>query len=82
MACGHVSNATYDDKPVCAICYGICDGAEVAVYECVGNEGLQGRKAKCRYCSNIVDSNWDLAFFEYRPEDDCDIHYNGCRGWD
>jgi hypothetical protein len=83
MACGHVSNAICDNKPVCAICYGTCDRAEVIVYECIGNTGgLEGRKAKCVYGDTIVDSRWNLQFFEYCPDKEYDKYYCGCYGQD
>ena len=82
MACGHVTTATMDGKPVCAVCYGRCDRAEIVVYECVSDTtGLESRKSKCRYCSNIVDSKWNLPFFEYNPDNEYDSHYDGCMGW-
>jgi hypothetical protein len=81
MQCGHASSATHYGSPVCAICYGKDDGAEVIVHECVGNVGLIGRKAKCLYGDSIVDSRWDLALFEYRPDCEYDRYYCGCFGF-
>ena len=82
MQCGHISMATDENlQPVCAICYGINDGAKIVIKECIGNEGLEGRKAKCLDCGKITDSSWNLAFFAYRPNDEYDTYYNGCYGW-
>ena len=82
MACGHVGNAVDENKnPVCAICDGIKSGARVAIRECVGNEGLEGRIAKCVDCGKFTESKWNLAFFEYRPDAVYDYFYNGCKGW-
>jgi len=77
MKCGHTSYATCNGKPACVICD--CTEIEREVYD---TEGLEGRKAKCSLCGQIVDSNWGLAFFEYRPDREYDSYYNGCRGWD
>jgi hypothetical protein len=82
MGCGHVSNATKDSKPICIICRDIHDGAEKVICECIGNTELEGRKAKCFYGDTIVDSRWDLAFFEYRPAHSFDGYYCGCYKWD
>ena len=82
MGCGHVSNATMGGKPVCAICRGIDDGAQVVVHEVVGSIGLEDRKARCVYCKQTIDSNWNLPFFNYLPHNDFDEYYDGCRGWD
>lgn len=45
---------------------------------------LRGRKAKCCYgCRNtIVDSDLNLAFFEFKPGSEFDKYYCGCFGWD
>lgn len=83
MKCGHTSNATRNGEPICAICCGINDGATVVIAECKGTAGLEGRKAKCMSCNNKTDSNWGLAFFEYRPKCEYDKYYCGeCYGWD
>lgn len=47
-----------------------------------GTEGLEGRKAKCPECGKIESSHWGLPFFEYRPEEEFDQYYCGCRGWE
>ena len=80
MTCGHVSNATDElNNPVCVICYGV---ENEIVCECINNNGLIGRKAKCIYGDKITDSRWDLPFFKYCPEEEFDEYYCGCYGWD
>lgn len=83
MKCGHVANAkTSDGKPCCAICVGLKEEALIVDRECEGTEGLEGRKAKCYDCGEITDSRWSLPFFDYRPDEEYDGYYDGCRGWD
>lgn len=79
MKCGHTANAEYDDgKPCCLIC-----SPKREAYEVVDNKpNLTGRKAKCTDCGEIVDSNWNLPFFEYCPDKEYDRFYSGCWGWD
>ena len=80
MKCGHTANAKkMNGEPVCAICIGLTSGAEIVE---TNLPDLSGRKAKCPDCKKIVDSNYNLAFFEYRPEYNYDSYYCGCRGWD
>ena len=56
----------------------ICDCTELADE----NPSLQGRKAKCSFCGQIKDSDYDLPFFEYKPDKEYDEYYCGCGGWD
>lgn len=79
MKCGHTANAEYDDgKPCCLIC-----SPKREAYEVVDEKpDLIGRKAKCTDCGEIVDSNWNLPFFEYCPDKEYDRFYSGCWGWD
>lgn len=79
MKCGHTANAEYDDgKPCCLIC-----SPKREAYEVVEDKpDLTGRKAKCTDCGEIVDSNWNLPFFEYCPDKEYDRFYSGCWGWD
>lgn len=79
MKCGHAANATKEDKPVCVICYGISEGADVIDDT---PPSLEGREAHCSDCNRVVKSNSDLPFFSYRPEQKQDRYYCGCRGWD
>jgi hypothetical protein len=83
MKCGHVTGATYlnDDKPVCVICCGIKPGYDRI--ECVaeGSIGLDDRQAKCWQCGKLINSNWDLYSFEYKPKEEYDSCYCGCRGF-
>lgn len=83
MKCGHTANSHYKDKagkwkPCCVICYGICEGATEIAEE---QPDLTGRKARC-YCGKVVDSNTNLAFFQYRPDEEYDEYYCGCDGWE
>jgi len=79
MKCGHTANAEYDNgKPCCLIC-----SPKREAYEVVDDKpNLTGRKAKCTDCGEIVDSNWNLPFFEYCPDKEYDRFYSGCWGWD
>ena len=77
MQCGHTANAHQDGKPVCVICIGIDAGATIVAEK----PDLTGRKAKC-ICGAEVDSSYDLAFFEHRPDQEHDGYYCGCMGWD
>lgn len=79
MKCGHTANAEYDDgKPCCLIC-----SPKREAYEIVDEKpDLTGRKAKCTDCGEIVDSSWNLPFFEYCPDKEYDRFYSGCWGWD
>lgn len=83
MKCGHVANAIdKNGKPVCAICAPNVDG--VTVGRAIDSEtgGLEGRKARCSWCSHTTDSRWNLPFFEYRPDKETDSYYCGCGGGD
>ena len=82
MKCGHVANA-HDPygNPVCVICAGIIDGADIIEGECFGNVGLEGRIAKCTECLTTIESGWDLPFFKYCPGKEFDEYYDGCYGW-
>ncbi len=75
MKCGHIANAyDKDNKPCCAI----CNCFEIAE----SKPNIQGRKAKCRQCGRITDSDYNLPFFEYRKNSEYDSYYCGCYGWD
>ena len=75
MKCGHIANAfDSNNNPCCAIC-GCYEIADVDV-------DLEGRKAKCSECGKITDSNINLPFFMYQPEEEYDDYYCGCFGWD
>jgi hypothetical protein len=75
-----------NNKPCCVICAGITKNAFIIKKEIDENKnptaGLEGRKAKCVYCGSIVDSSWNLPFFEYKPNDKYDSFYDGCYGWE
>lgn len=79
MKCGHAANGTKGDKPVCVICYGISEGADVVDD---APPSLEGRKSKCSDCGRWAHSSNELPFFEYKPTQEYDRHYCGCRGWD
>lgn len=80
MKCGHTANATYgeDNKPCCLICSPKPEAFEVITEL----PDLTGRKARCSDCGEIVNSNWNLPFFEYCPDKEFDRFYSGCFGWD
>lgn len=84
MKCGHIANGSMvlsdgTTKRVCVICAGLGKGAEEVADE---QPKLDGRRAKCLSCSNETESAGNLAFFEYRPDADYDLFYDGCYGWD
>ena len=81
MKCGHSANATdQDGNPVCVICIGIVEGADVVDEE---PPDLTGRKARCVYCQREKDSDLSLPYFEYgEGKWKHDWYYCGCRGWD
>lgn len=74
MKCGHTANAESNGKPCCVI----CDCFEIDE----NKPDLTGRKARCSYCGKQVDSNFNLPFFEYKPNELFDSYYDGCFGWD
>ena len=79
MRCGHSANAMKqvavdDEIPCCAICD--CDEIDE------NKPDLTNRKAQCPYCSKIVNSEFSLPFFEYRPKHAYDEYYCGYYGWD
>ena len=84
MACGHVAQAVdgKTGKPGCVFCFP--DPKSTIVKRTIENmtDGLEGRKARCAWCNKKVDSRWDLAFFEYKPDKEYDEYYCGCGGWD
>lgn len=78
MKCGHAANAEFEGRLVCVICFGITENALI-----IDNAvDLEGRVAQCPYCMNVVPSDSNLPFFEYRKDLKYDKHYDGCRGWD
>lgn len=82
MKCGHAANALThpDKKPCCVICAPNPDA-----YIVVASPDLTGRKSRCAYyrqCETEVDSKVTLPFFEHKPDQEYDLHYCGCRGWD
>ena len=94
MQCGHAANAVDGrGKPCCAICIGIHPGAD----KIAETPDLVGRTARCCYydtrthrnegpCGAVCDcekpSRTSLPFFEYRPGQEFDSFYCGCRSWD
>ena len=78
MACGHAANATCNGKPVCAICLDE-ESARTPMEE---QPDLSARTAECCYhCGAKQQSSTSLAFFEWRPDQEFDEYYCGCRGW-
>jgi len=87
MKCGHTANAVIKSsagveidppKPICIICHGIMEGADIID---LTPPPLNGRKARCNYCENQTDSDLNLPFFKYEPQLLTDSYYCGCRGW-
>lgn len=75
MKCGHIAYSFDNNgRPYCIMCdcYDIADNIP----------DLTERKAVCSDCGKIVDSNFNLPFFEYRKNRDTDSFYCGCMGWD
>lgn len=82
MTCGHVANATDEaGNPACAIC--TCFEVKREV-DTASNPaaGLEGRVCECPDCGARKPSAWNLPFFQYRPNRECDGFYDGCCGWD
>jgi hypothetical protein len=84
MQCGHTANATTknddgNEIPCCVLC---CSRNDLASKTVVTPPDITGRKARCSYCYLTVNSDFDLAFFECRPDHEFDCYYCGCRGWD
>ena len=79
MKCGHEANAKFDGKPCCVICSGINHGWNIIEEN---KPNLTNRKCKCDHCKKIVNSINAVAFFEYKPDEEFDKHYDGCFGWD
>ncbi len=42
---------------------------------------LTGRKAKCDLCPSTEASSSTLAFYGYKPDQEFDGFYCGCKGW-
>ena len=87
MGCGHVTGTTLlkNGSPVCPICYEIEKGYDEIICEASGTMGLEGRKAISPQTPvsfrKIVDSSWDLPFFEHRPNEEYDVYYDGYYGF-
>ena len=80
MTCGHSANgfrvsATGEKIPACVICNCIEESK-------IQPSDIAGRIALCSCCKKQQPSNPDLAFFEYKPNEDHDNYYCGCKGWD
>lgn len=75
MKCGHTANGKTADGKLCCV---ICDCYEVASEK----PSLAGRMAKCGECNNTKKSDWNLPFFHYIPNLNCDTFYCGCHGWE
>lgn len=87
MKCGHADNAVLVQKdgskiPFCAI----CNCGEIAKEITESTEGLKERTAVCLQHKSggnkPVPSNWNLPFFQYKPNNQYDEYYCGCWGWD
>lgn len=80
--CNHTDNGIVNvggkKLPCCVIC--ACSQVKMEIKN--EYDGLENRTAKCDGCGKKVKSNWDLAFFEYCPNEEYDRYYCGCYGWD
>ena len=75
MKCGHTANGENEKQyQFCVICS--C-GEKSSSYP-----SLENRKAKCSYGDSIVNSDYNLAFFKHKPDNEYDEYYCGCFGWD
>lgn len=91
MKCGHTAQGTDGDgNPACVICALVDPRSRIVETE---RPSLEGRRAFCCYKEGRgnsrpkahtegVSSDYGLAFFEYRPDQDTDFFYCGCWGWD
>jgi hypothetical protein len=68
----------------CSNCHGLWASSCSSCCPYCGNETniIVHKKAKCSYCKNIVNSNFNLAFFTIRENSEYNSYYCGCRGWD
>lgn len=80
MMCGHRANATNgsDGRPCCVICAPSQESMTVDPNE----PDLSNRQCICVDCKKVVPSTKAIAFFEHRPKEKYDTHYDGCYGWD
>jgi hypothetical protein len=96
MKCGHAANAISNGKPCCIICFmTIGDDsmtpmdtpdltnrrARCSYYNTQPNHKHEGRCDR-NICHCEEPSSSNLAFFEYRPNEEYDRFYCGCFGWD
>lgn len=86
MKCGCAANAKCDKfqgveyKPAKECCL-----HHMCFEEAEEQPNIEGRFARCSYyrtCKTQVASNFNLAFFSYRPEKEFDDFFCGCKGWD
>lgn len=82
MKCGCRATGTLQGKPVCVVHLFLLPGAQIVNENPDLDKVLEKRIAKCIYCHTQANSNRDLPFFEYKPDQKRDIYYCGCRGWD
>jgi hypothetical protein len=79
MSCGHQANGEHEGRPVCVICFGIHPGADTYMEE---PPDLRTRMAVCPDCGQTrLSATPSLPFFQYRPDQETDSFYCGCRGW-
>lgn len=77
MQCGHRANHLDEDgNPICGLCNGFHDG-----YNRIARRKWDGRIAKCGHCHVTIESSADLPFFCYKPEEEYDSYYCGCKDW-
>ncbi|GLC28821.1 hypothetical protein [Clostridium omnivorum] len=75
MKCGHRANSTDEnDNPICGLCSRNHEG-----YNKRATRKWDGRKARCPFCNIIKDSSADLPLFCYKPDEEYDSYYCGCK---
>ena len=78
MKCGHASNSVYNgEHPACVICFS--NPLSLQVEDNLPD--LTGRESMCLDCKRTQPSKVTLPFFQHRPSEKVDWHYDGCRGW-
>ena len=79
MKCGHVVDKEH-------IKYDLCNCTTILREVQTDIDGLEGRKARCYQHKGgnppLVQSRWNLPFFNYRPDKETDEYYCGCWGWE
>lgn len=80
MDCGNVNAATaYDEK---GNSINTCVAHGLRCHPAEPQPDIFNRKSKCNTCGSVETSTPDLAFYIYKPSEEFDSHYCGCRGFD